>query len=47
MLGRIAIFENPNEELLKYLDNLHLHVLENVPIEKAEIGFEENAKEDD
>ena len=47
MLGRLAIFENPNEELLKYLDNLHLHVLENVPIEKAEIGFEENAKEDD
>ena len=47
MQGRIAIFENPNKNFLEYLDSLHNDILKNIPTRKAEIGFEENAKEDD
>ena len=47
MQGRIAIFENPNKNFLEYLDSLHNDILKNIPTKKAEIGFEENAKEDD
>tara|TARA_B100001057_G_C22531806_1_gene826060 strand:+ start:178 stop:768 length:591 start_codon:yes stop_codon:yes gene_type:complete len=47
MQGRIAIFENPKKNFLEYLNSLHNNVLRYVPIEQAEIGFEENAKKDD
>ena len=47
MLGRIAIFENPNKNFLEYLDSLHNDILKNVPIEQAKIGFDKKARKND
>ena len=46
MKGKIAFFENPTENFLNYLDSLHNDILKNIPTKKAEIGFEEDARED-
>lgn len=48
MNGKIAIFDSfLDKKFLEYLDSLHNNILENVPIEKAQVGFEKDAREDD
>ena len=48
MRERLAIFDSfLDKEFLKYLDSLHNNIVENVPIEKARVGFEKSAREDD
>lgn len=47
MRGKIAVFGGPDKKFLEYLDSLHNNIVENIPIQKAQVGFDKAAREDD
>ena len=44
MIDKLAMFCNPEDRFIEYIDRLHNQILKEVPVEEANIGFGESSK---